>query len=48
MDNGKYAARHTVYIGDDGKLLLIDREVSPRSAGQDMIANLEKLGIPKN
>lgn len=47
MGNGKLAARQTVYIGADGKLLLIDREVSPRSAGQDMVAQLEKLGIPK-
>jgi peroxiredoxin Q/BCP len=47
MENGKYAARHTVYIGADGKLLLIDREVSPSTAGEDVAAHLEKLGVPK-
>lgn len=45
--NGKRAARNTVYIGADGKILLIDRDVSPRTAGADMVAQLEKLGIPE-
>jgi peroxiredoxin Q/BCP len=47
MENGKYAARHTVYIGADGKILLIDRDVNPATAGKDVAEQLEKLGIPK-
>ena len=44
---GKYAGRHTVYIGADGKILYVDREVSPGSAGDDVVALLEKLGVPR-
>jgi peroxiredoxin Q/BCP len=42
---GKYAARHTFYIGTDGTILYIDREVKPATAGADTIARLEALGI---
>ena len=43
---GKFAKRHTVYIGVDGKILYIDRNVSPGTAGADMAARLEALGVP--
>ena len=43
---GKYAARHTFYIGSDGKILFIDREVKPMTAGDDVVARLVELGIP--
>ncbi len=42
-----YAARHTFYIGADGKILYVDREVHPRTAGEDLAARLEKLGVAK-
>ena len=42
---GKYAARHTFYIGADGAILYIDRKVNPATAGEDTIARLEALGI---
>jgi peroxiredoxin Q/BCP len=42
-----YAMRHTIYIGADGKVLFIDRKVSPKTAGADVAARLEALGIPK-
>ena len=42
---GKYAARHTFYIGEDGKILYIDRDVSPGTAGEDTVARLKALGI---
>ena len=42
-----YAMRHTIYIGADGKILLIDREVNPATAGADVAAHLEKLGVPR-
>jgi len=44
---GEYAARHTIYIGADGKVLFVDREVNPRTAGDDVAARLEALGVPK-
>ena len=44
---GLYAARHTIYIGSDGKILFIDTEVSPATAGKDLVAHLKELGIPK-
>ena len=42
---GDYAARHTFYIGADGKILYIDREVKPSSAGKDIAARLADLEI---
>lgn len=41
------ANRWTFYIGKDGKVLKIDREVSPRTAGADVAANLESLGVDR-
>jgi peroxiredoxin Q/BCP len=43
---GRYALRHTVYIGADGKVLFVDRQVNPKTAGADVAARLEELGIP--
>jgi len=45
--DAKYCSRHTVYIGKDGKILLIDREVHPMTAGGDMAARLGELGVGK-
>jgi len=45
--DGKYCARHTIYIGQDGKLLYIDKEVDVRAAGEQVAGRLEELGIPK-
>ena len=42
-----YAARHTFYIGPDGKLLFVDREVNPKTAGGDVAKRLEALGVTK-
>ena len=44
---GGYAKRLTVYIGADGKIIYIERDVSPRTAGADVAARLELLGVPK-
>lgn len=46
-DGREYCARYTFYIGKDGKVLEIDREVHPASAGSDVAAKLEALGIAK-
>ena len=45
---GLYAARHTIYIGKDGKVLLVDTEVNPRTAGGDLVARLEELGVRRS
>ena len=44
---GAYAKRHTFYIGVDGKILEIDREVKPSTAGPDVATKLEQLGVGK-
>jgi peroxiredoxin Q/BCP len=39
--------RHTIYIGKDGKILMVDRKINAKTSAQDIAANLEKLGVPK-
>lgn len=41
------AMRHTIYIGKDGKVLLVDTNVQPAKSAEQMMKNLDKLGIPK-
>ena len=41
----QFASRWTFYIGVDGKLLHIEKKVSPATAGQDVAAKLAELGI---
>lgn len=38
--------RWTYYIDADGKIVKIDKEVKPMSAGADVAAHLKELGIP--
>lgn len=40
-----YASRWTFYIGRDGKILYIDKKVSPADHGHDVIERLKQLGI---
>ena len=42
-----YAMRWTFYIGPDGTILDIDHQVKPGTAGEDMAAELTKLGVKK-
>jgi len=42
-----FPKRHTIYIGKDGKILMVDRKINAATSAQDIAANLEKLGIPK-
>ena len=44
---GLFASRHTFYIGADGRILFVDRDVSPSSAGPDLLARLEELDVPR-
>lgn len=39
------AARWTFFIGRDGRVLFVDREVSPTSHGGDILARVEELGM---
>jgi len=43
----KLPYRHTYYIGEDGKILYIDKEVDAANHGQDLVKQLEKLGVEK-
>ena len=42
---GRYSLRHTIYIGPDGKVLFVDRDVATKTAGADVAARLKELGI---
>ncbi len=44
---GTTARRWTFYIGPDRKILFIDKMVSTGTAGQDLAAKLEELGVKK-
>jgi peroxiredoxin Q/BCP len=41
------AQRWTFYIGVDGRILFVDRKISTATAGQDLVARLNELGIAK-
>ena len=44
--NGRgMASRWTFYIGKDGRVLYIDKEVSPATSAEDMAARLGELGV---
>lgn len=40
-----YAMRHTYYIGLDGKVMAVDKQVRPASSAEDMAARLAQLGV---
>jgi thioredoxin-dependent peroxiredoxin len=40
-----FASRWTFYVGIDGRILEIDRHVSARTHGDDVVATLKRLGI---
>ena len=42
-----FAKRWTFYIDPAGVITRIDKDVNPRSAGADLVASLEALGVPK-
>jgi len=41
----EYASRWTFYIGPDGKILYVEHQVKPGTAGEDMAAKLKELGV---
>ncbi|MFA0809741.1 peroxiredoxin [Microbulbifer epialgicus] len=42
------ARRITVYIGKDGKILKIDKDIKPATSAEDIAKNLGKLGVEQN
>lgn len=46
MEEFGLANRWTFYIGPDGRIAHIDRQVRPRTAGEDTIARLETMNVP--
>ena len=44
---GMVANRWTFYIGPDGKILFIDKEVKPATSGENLVAKLTELKVPK-
>ena len=44
---GLFAKRWTFYIGEDGAIREIDKNVSTATAGQDIARKLGELGFPK-
>jgi len=40
-----WASRWTFYIGADGRILYIDKDVKPSTAGRDIAARLKALGV---
>jgi peroxiredoxin Q/BCP len=42
-----YAKRWTFYIGPEGKILKIDKDVDVRQAGVNLVSHLEELRVPR-
>ena len=38
--------RHTVYIGKDGKVLFVDKQINAATSAEDIAKKLKLLGIP--
>jgi thioredoxin-dependent peroxiredoxin len=47
LTDGGFARRHTFYIGVDGRILAVDRNVQPATSAEDMAAMLGILGVTK-
>ena len=43
----QYAKRWTFYIGPDGKIISIDKQVHPATSGEDVVAKLKELNVPE-
>ena len=43
----QFAKRWTFYIDPAGKIAFIDKAVKPATSGQDIVAKLEELKVPK-
>jgi|TARA_B100001964_G_C13887125_1_gene445553 peroxiredoxin Q/BCP len=43
-----FASRWTFYIDKEGIIRRIDKSVKPKTAGKDLLKNLQELGFPKS
>ncbi len=43
----QFASRWTFYIDGSGKILAIDKDVKPATAGEAVVAKLTELGVKK-
>jgi len=43
----QFARRYTFYIDPTGKIAAIDKAVKPATSGQDIVAKLTELNVPK-
>jgi peroxiredoxin Q/BCP len=43
---GTIANRWTFYIGPDGKILYVEKQVKPSTSGEDAVAKLKELNVP--
>ena len=43
----QFARRWTFYIDPTGKIAAIDKAVKPASSGEDLVAHLTQLNVPK-
>ena len=48
LSDAGYARRWTFYIGPDGIIRKIDKQVSPSTAGPDLARHLNELGFEKS
>jgi peroxiredoxin Q/BCP len=46
LGRAELANRWTFFVGPDGKIVDIETMVTPSTAGQDVVARLQKLGVP--
>ena len=46
LSDAGYAVRWTYYIDKQGQIVMIDKEVDPRTAGESLVKNLNTLGVP--
>ena len=47
LNQNQVASRWTFYIGADGKIAAVDKQVKPASAAADIAAKLAELKVPK-
>jgi peroxiredoxin Q/BCP len=47
LNQAGMANRWTFYIGTDGRILAIDKEIKPATSAEDMAARLGELGVAK-
>ena len=44
---GQVPNRWTFYISPDGRIQAIEKKVTPQKAGEEVVAKLQELGVPK-